>query len=63
MVGTITVEKGIYPNPGRDALRKLFAPELKKGVLLEVMKRSKSREFVSQEDVEEEFGLSGRSER
>jgi len=55
-----SVEKGIYTNKSeamRDAIRKLFAPELKEEVLLEVRKRSRSKEFVSQKKIEEELGL------
>lgn len=56
----VSVKKGIYPNKSevlRDALRKLFAPELKEEVLLEVMKRNKRKDFVSQESIEKEFDL------
>jgi putative addiction module CopG family antidote len=55
-----SVARGIYPNKSevlRDALRKLFAPELKEEVLLEAIKRSRKGEFVSQAAVEKEFGL------
>ena len=63
LVGIIdaAVEKGIYPNRSeavRDALRRLFAPELRDEVLAEVLKRSRdaSSEFISQSDIEAEFG-------
>ena len=55
-----SVKKGIYMNKSeavRDAIRKLFAPELKEEILLELEKRSKSKDFVSQKKLEEEFGL------
>ena len=55
-----SVSTGAYSNKSevmRDALRKMFAPELKGEILAEVIKRSKSKEFVSQEDLEKEFGL------
>ena len=55
-----SVEKGIYMNKSeavRDAIRKLFAPELKEEILVELKKRSKSKDFVSQKKLEEEFGL------
>ncbi len=56
------VEKGIYPNRSeavRDALRRLFAPELREEVLVEVLKRSQgaSSEFTSQSEIEAEFGI------
>lgn len=56
------VEKGIYPNRSeavRDALRRLFASELREEVLLEVMRRSQdaSSEFTSQSEIEAEFGI------
>jgi len=63
LVGIIdaAVAKGVYPNRSeavRDALRRLFAPELREEVLVEVLKRSRdgSSEFTSQGDIEEEFG-------
>ena len=55
-----SVSKGIYANKSevmRDALRKLFAPELKEEILAEAIRRSKSKDFVSQEEIEKEFGL------
>ena len=55
-----SVKKGIYMNKSeavRDAIRKLFAPELKEEILVELKKRSKSKDFVSQKKLEEEFGL------
>ncbi len=54
------VKTGMYSNRSeavRDAIRKLFAPELKEEVLAEIAKRSSSKEFVTQEEVEKEFGL------
>jgi len=55
-----SVAKGVYPNKSevmRDALRKMFAPELKEEILAEAIKRSKSDDFVPQKGIEEEFGL------
>ena len=55
-----SVSKGIYSNKSevmRDALRKLFAPELKEEILTEALRRSKSKDFISQEEIEKEFGL------
>lgn len=55
-----SVDKGVYPNKSevlRDALRRMFAPELKEEILAEALKRSRSKDFVSQEEIEEEFGL------
>jgi len=55
-----SVSKGVYTSKSevmRDALRKLFAPELKQGILAEALKRSKSKDFVSQKEIEKEFGL------
>ncbi len=55
-----SVRKGVYSSKSevmRDALRNLFAAELKEEILVEAMRRSRSKDFVSQEAVEEEFGL------
>jgi len=55
-----SVEKGVYTSKSeavRDGIRKLFAPELKEEILIELKKRSKSKDFVSQKQIEEEFGL------
>ncbi|MCD6522144.1 MAG: ribbon-helix-helix protein, CopG family [Candidatus Diapherotrites archaeon] len=54
------VSRGVYPNKSeviRDALRRLFAPELKEEILAEALRRGKSKEFVSQKEIEKEFGL------
>lgn len=55
-----SVSKGVYPNKSevvRDALRKMFAPELKEEILAEAVRRSSSKDFVSQGEIEKEFGL------
>lgn len=55
-----SVESGVYTSKSeavRDGIRKLFAPELKEEILIELKKRSKSKDLVSQKQIEEEFGL------
>ncbi len=54
------VKKGIYSTKSeliRDAIRSFFSEELREEILAEVIKRSKSKDFIAHERVAEELGL------
>ncbi|MFH0986914.1 MAG: ribbon-helix-helix domain-containing protein [Candidatus Micrarchaeota archaeon] len=56
----LSVKKRIYPTRSalvKDAIMKMFAPELRDDVLAEIMSRSRRSDYVPLEKVMKEYGL------
>lgn len=54
------VKSGAYTTKSevvRDAIRRMFAPELNEKVLRELKIRSKSKRWYTQEEIEKELGI------